>query len=289
MHSFALAGMALFTACQQSNANTALKKPISRNYVALLDFEWPSIISRTVFKRHTGVGAVVWPLWKDVRRNLVIKSRDKFRVRIIPQGSKLPAEQWENTLCLDMSVLDAGAKARALNTFKGQLHEHLQQLYAAANQGGRSADYFGVDIWKYFNDQVTTDILPGYDNTMLVLTDGYFDFENEAHTMRKKNRFTSTRFYLPWAVLIGSKGQKWRPGFIACWGSFQCKLAGLRTKTKNDDLLQNKKLPLFGINGYGKRCTIDRYSIGCLCRENKGATGTGHPYRSIQLELVLVL
>ena len=107
-----------------------------------------------------------------------------------------------------MSVLDAGAKARALNTFKGQLHEHLQQLYAATNQGGRSADYFGVDIWKYFNDQVTTDILPGYDNTMLVLTDGYFDFENEAHTMRKKNRFTSTRFYLPWAVLIEEQKAK---------------------------------------------------------------------------------
>ena len=112
-------------------------------------------------QRHTGVGAVVWPLWKGRAQKPCHQVTRQVQVRIIPQrGSKLPAEQWENTLCLDMSVLDAGAKAGALNTFKGQLHEHLQQLYAAANQGSRSADYFGVDIWKYFNDQVTTDILP---------------------------------------------------------------------------------------------------------------------------------
>ena len=56
--------------------------------------------------------------------------------------------------------------------------KNLSNLYQQAYLGNKDSDYPGVDIWQYFNEQINTDLDSKYNNKILVLTDGYFDFED---------------------------------------------------------------------------------------------------------------
>jgi hypothetical protein len=238
---------AALNSCKQGLAEASKKKESRLNFVVLVDLSDRIIYPSQSEKDIAAIESLFSRFERKVNRNLVIKSADKFRVRIIPQrGSRLPAEQWENRLSLDLSILDPGSKAKSLNLFREQLHQNLQELYREAYQGNQPENYFGVDTWSYFFDQVTPDILPGYDNTVLVLTDGYFDFESDAHTLRMKNRYTSTSFLSE----LGSfdwerKARNEDIGLLPVTVPSNARWLVCGIRAKNDDLLMNKKLCFF--------------------------------------------
>ncbi len=171
------------------------KHPVKENYVVLLDLSDRILAPHQAGQDIAVIMQVFGRFEKKVFSQLIVNSNDKFSIRIIPQeDSPLDIDSLENMLMLDMNNLSFREKKTRLLTFKGHLRPVLEKLYGMAWQGGKSTDYQGVDIWRYFNRKLQYDLLQDYQNHLVVLTDGYFDFESYKYTIRKGNRYTSTIF-----------------------------------------------------------------------------------------------
>lgn len=129
--------------------------------------------------------------YEKSRLDLFINARHRFRVVILPQSSTPPVVyDFENQLFLQLDALPAAQKKQACDKLSKELATVLQKLYKAAQTGNKPENYAGVDIWRYFNEQLTSDLDPAYDNRILIFSDGYFDFEDPKHALRKGNRMT---------------------------------------------------------------------------------------------------
>ena len=176
------------------NANSIenFKKSVPDNYVVILDLS-DRIIQR-IDQIDIDTSAIRGALEKfeiAVQRNLTVKSKDKFSIRIINQkNSSLPSNIYENSLSIDMAKYNAGEKAIRLNSFKSDFSTNVKTLYQQALLGNKNTDYEGVDIWQYFNEQINNDLCSEYNNHVLILTDGYFDFEDNSHGINIQNNAT---------------------------------------------------------------------------------------------------
>jgi len=178
-----------------SSATESLTQESQKNFVVVLDLSDRIIQRQDQINIDTSViSAVFEEFQKSVRiKHLVVKSTDKFSIRIIPQkGSKLPSDFFENTMSIDMGKFSAAEKLKKLDEFAKNFSTSLQSLYLQAKLGGISSDYAGVDIWQYFNDQINSDLDQRLENKVFILTDGYFDFENKNHGLRNQEYSTTT-------------------------------------------------------------------------------------------------
>jgi hypothetical protein len=87
----------------------------------------------------------------------------------------------------------------------------------------------------------------GYDNKVLVLTDGYFDFESQSHVIQDKNQYTSTQFLndlttSDWKQISESKEYGLLP--IQLDKNTKWIVAGISGKKAND-ILQTEKITYF--------------------------------------------
>ncbi len=165
------------------------------NMIIVLDLSDRLLNQGQQEKDQAAIMAMFEKFEQSVRQQFFVKSKDVFSIVIIPQrGSKLNADGFEKRLRLDMNNIAISEKNRRFMAFKSQLPTVLNSLYGQAQKGSRPSDYFGVDIWQFFNESLNNYLSPIANNSMLVLTDGYFDFENDSHTVHSKNRFTSSRF-----------------------------------------------------------------------------------------------
>ena len=181
-------------------------KAINENYVILLDLSDRLIQNPDQVNIDTSVIRAVFEKFeKSVQRNLVIKSKDRFSIRIIPQrGSSLSANAFENSLSLDMAKYSAAEKLKQLNIFKAALSGQLALLYQQSFLGNKNSNFSGVDIWQYFNEQINSDLDNRFNNKVVVLTDGYFDFEDKSHGLNNGSLATTTT-----PLLQKMKGQLW--------------------------------------------------------------------------------
>ena len=174
------------------NSTENFKKSVPDNYVVILDLS-DRIIQR-IDQIDIDTSAIRGALEKfeiAVQRNLTVKSKDKFSIRIINQkNSSLPSNIYENSLSIDMAKYNAGEKAIRLNSFKSDFSTNVKTLYQQALLGNKNTDYEGVDIWQYFNEQINNDLCSEYNNHVLILTDGYFDFEDNSHGINIQNNAT---------------------------------------------------------------------------------------------------
>lgn len=197
--------MSIFPSCKEDEQ--VVDQTMPDNYVLLLDLsdrlistsdqtDFDTVIIRTVFEKFEA----------SVMKHLVVKSKDKFSVRIIPQSrSSLPVNEFENNLSLDLSNELAANKFKTLTSFKQDLANQLKMLYQQAHLGNKTSDYPGVDIWQYFNEHVNSDILDAYNNYVIVLTDGYFDFEDHNRGLNSGNKWTVSG-----KLLTKMTGLNWR-------------------------------------------------------------------------------
>jgi len=184
---------------------------------------------------------------EDVRTSLVIKSTDKFAIRIIPQkDSPLEIGRFEDELCLDLSKYSAAEKLNMLKKFKAEIPQRLKQLYQKALLGNKSSSYNGVDIWKYFNEQVNSDLDSNYDNKVLILTDGYFDFEDKNYGLKNNSLATTTAPLLKKMIGIDWKTNagKDQPALIPVNLTVPAKwvVCGIQPKSGCKDILEADKL-----------------------------------------------
>lgn len=139
-----------------------------------------------------------------------IKSSDYFKIRIAYQkNSKINFSEIENSLSLNLEKLPINKKKSAIHKFSNSLDSLLNNLYAQAKISKNPKKYFGADIWKYFNDELESDIITDSltTNYLYIITDGYLYFENFDKSIRNKNRFSSCEF------MKNLRGNDWETKF----------------------------------------------------------------------------
>ena len=132
---------------------------------------------------------------KEVQSKLFLKSEDAFSIRIVPQqGSPIDSYEYGNLLSLDLSTVQPQKRVVAFREFKQLLDSRLSKLYDKAKFSENKKDYNGVDIWQYFNESLEYDLNLSKLNTLVILSDGYFDFESYPNGFKNGNKYTSTSF-----------------------------------------------------------------------------------------------
>lgn len=231
-----------------SNAEQKTNMAAFDNYVVVLDLSDRIIQKPDQVNIDTNaIRAVFEKFEKSIQKNIVVKSKDKFSIRIIPQkGSSLPGNSFENNLSIDMGKYNAAEKLVKLNQFKANFSMQLGLLYQQALLGNKSSDFAGVDIWQYFNDQVNSDLDVHYNNKVMILTDGYFDFEDKAHGINSNNQSTTTSPLLSKMKNLNWKkeGEEKKLSIIPVNLKIPAKwlVCGIQPKTDNKDLLEAEKL-----------------------------------------------
>ena len=221
--------------------------PIKHNYVIVLDLS-DRLLNKGQTQKDSALIMTAFNEFEKIARSpLIVTSNDRFIVRIIPQkGSPLRQDYFENKLNIDLSGVDAAHKNGSFASFKSGLSATISDLYKAAYLGGSSKNYAGVDIWQFFNNEINTELRPDAANKVIIVTDGYFDFNDNSSVVHRRNQHTNTNF------INGLKGVDWKAnavkdsiGLIPV--SIQTKatwiIAGLQPK--NSDILMADKLAYF--------------------------------------------
>lgn len=165
------------------------------NYVVLLDLSDRLLAPDQARRDQALVQAVFAQFDARVRQQQIIFANDCFRVVVAPQkGLAYRPEEFMDALYLDMAPLTMADKRKRLDALRADLPRQLSRLYALAVAGKRQTrDFAGCDLWQYVNEQLPTDLKPNADNRLVVLTDGYLDFEHNTHGLTQGNRATDSR------------------------------------------------------------------------------------------------
>jgi len=166
-----------------------------KNYIVLLDLsdrllsphqkDYDIKVINTVFKKFE----------ESVQSKLFLTSEDSFSIRIVPQNSSpVDAYEYGNLLSIDLENTPPQERVSKFRKFKESFFSNISKLYDRAKFSENSSDYKGVDLWQYFNQSIEYDLIASKQNILLILSDGYFDFENYPQGFKNKNRFTSTSF-----------------------------------------------------------------------------------------------
>lgn len=227
-------------------AKPASKK--SNNFIVILDLSDRILNQEQLDKDIYLIQHYFQVFEKKSRKNLVLNSKNRFSIKIIPQkNSPLNYAKYEDLLHFYLDETDVIEKDKKLKAFGESLPTHLRALKTEAMFGKTSKDYFGVDIWAYLYDNASSIEKPDYENTILVLTDGYFDFESQTHVIKEGNKYTSTRFlkYLNssnWKEVSKEQGFGLLP--IKLGTNSRWIVAGIHGKNEND-ILQTEKISYF--------------------------------------------
>jgi len=188
MKHYSIVIILLFISCSSStNESKQSEKRDKHNFVILLDLSDRLQNQNQIFRDKELVFSIFSFFRAAVKQNMYIKSMDKFKVVVAPQQNDSKS---------------------ALIEIENQLMPKLDKLYSLATEGKNvSADFFGADIWQYFNDDLKTDLDAASVNHLFIITDGYIYFENYNHTLRKDNRYSSFQF------MSDLRGNDWRETF----------------------------------------------------------------------------
>lgn len=235
----------LFTSCIKEEKKIVQK---SINYTVVLDLSDRILLPEQLDKDFYLIEKYFKAFEENSRRNLVLTSKNRFSVKIIPQkNSPLNVDHYEDLLQIYLDETNVKDKDKSLLALSQSLPKVLKTLKKEALFGKVSNAYFGVDIWAYLHDSGMGLSKPGYSNTVLVLTDGYFDFESQTHVIRDKNQYTSTRFLneltsTDWKQISETKKYGLLP--IQLEKNTKWIVAGLSGKKAND-IFQTEKITYF--------------------------------------------
>jgi hypothetical protein len=175
-----LLGIIFIGSCTQhskTEQKTAIKP---MNLVVLLDLS-DRLTTPEQVQRDTQLLHHIYRLFENrARRQFFIQSKDRLQVLVAPQKT-LPAniENFESRLRILMPEVPLKERASFLKKNERIFFDAIDSLYAAA--GKRTAsEYSGSDIWKFFDQYLRNYMVhdTGTINKVVVLTDGYFDFES---------------------------------------------------------------------------------------------------------------
>jgi hypothetical protein len=153
--------------------------------------------------------------WKTgVQKQLYITSESSFRILITDQTSTgYEVKEIAQSLTLNLSNEKPGYRRTAVDNYSSKLQGRLAALYQAADRGSDQNLYSGANLWKYLNGAYYDEIRreAGVHTHMILLTDGYIDFESAPTQFSNSEQFSSTAFLqdirvLEWEEQLNKKG-----------------------------------------------------------------------------------
>jgi len=128
-------------------------------------------------------------------------AKDRFQVVIADQKwCKIDKSYYENLLKFDFAFLKKDDYQYYFSdAYRLEFYKNLDELYTKSIYSDKKTDYFGADIWKFFDEDLSKYLVQCkgdtiVDNFLFIITDGYIAFENYKGRCNKKNRFTSMEF-----------------------------------------------------------------------------------------------
>lgn len=189
------------------NLNKSPSPKTSQHTIVLLDLSDRILVDRQV-EYDSAMVIQSFNLYEQkAKAGLLVNSKDRFQVMIAPQADvKYNRDVICDDLTFDLSKIKAGEKVKALKEFKNSLSDKIHQLYETARFSNVSKDYSGSQLWQYFNDELP--MLTSDDRTtqLILLTDGYFDFENKTPELKDGNKSTKSNFI----EILRSSGLDWK-------------------------------------------------------------------------------
>ena len=135
----------VFTSCSEDGNK---KETIPSNYIVVLDLSDRILATEQLEKDLFLIETTFESFEKTARKGLVLTSKDRFSVRIIPQkNSNLNLNTYEDALHIYLDEINVKDKNTSLLQFSKNLRNVLSKLKKEAFFGTSSHDYFGVDIW----------------------------------------------------------------------------------------------------------------------------------------------
>lgn len=175
-----------------SKSTPEVKGTISYNIIILLDLSDridPQKTPGQVDKDKKIIQHLISIFEEEVRKKLYLLSKDRLCFAIAPQPTnyapKIP--EIANHLRIDMQEVFLGGKPR-FDREKENLLANVNQLYEMATA---NPDFIGADIWTFFRDNledyvVKASVNDPVRNVLIILTDGYIDFEASVQSIRPK-------------------------------------------------------------------------------------------------------
>ncbi len=175
-----------------SFANQAVKP---ENTVILLDLSDRLLIPNQG-SRDTAIIMEAWRSFeKKAKSRLIVTCKNRFSIVLAPQENTPPELlNVQQTLSIDLGSIPPAQKLKALQNFSATFPSKIARIYRLAIRGKQSSDYPGTDIWRYFDEQLYMDAPAEYQNKLIVLTDGYFDFEHSQDKFHTEFYHTTTNF-----------------------------------------------------------------------------------------------
>jgi hypothetical protein len=235
----------IITSCK-SNAQKFVTKDVNEKFVVVLDLSDRLLYNNN--QKNTDIAAILAffsRFEEKVKSKLYIKSKEKFSIRILKQrNTPLNIDSIENCLQLNLETAVVSEKRIQTEKFKTSLEKKLIAIYNAAIFSKTAREFKGVDIWAFFNADISNELAPNYTTSIMVLTDGYFDFEDPAIGLRNKQQSTITAQLLP-----KLQGINWKQtadanniGLIPVKMDTNMKMLVVGIQPKTNDILANEKL-----------------------------------------------
>jgi hypothetical protein len=148
------------------------------NFIILLDLSDRIILGTDQINTDKRIINSVWKQFRDISKSNYLKSRDKFQIVVAHQDSStLSLNQklaFQDSMTLDLSEVKIHATNRTvMDKFGSGLQVSTDKLYQLASVSKNPDDYYGADIWKFFDEEIQYRLKKGYKNHVFILTDGY--------------------------------------------------------------------------------------------------------------------
>ena len=216
------------------------------NYVILLDLSDRITVKGQIEQDKAVIKAIYDKFYAEVKKDMYINSKASFKIVIAPQ-SFVPYDknQFEAELIIDLSLLPILQKRKEVEVFSSKLQTTINNLYTKAYTSNNKNQYAGCDLWKYFNDYLSSDIKSNQPNKVYVLTDGYFDFENNPNIKHIGNQSTSTHFLSKlnvsnWKEVFVEKKMGIIP-IVKNWSNTEVNVVGISPKSGSLDEVEKLK------------------------------------------------
>jgi hypothetical protein len=192
-----IAGIGLFlngnANSQKPEATTGHKKP--EQFIVLLDLSDRIVQPGQIEADKQLIEKTFEEFEKNIHAQLVINSNDRFQVCIAPQKN-LPFDKDSESenFTLDLSSIKIAERVPQIRKFKQTLRAKLDELYTKAYVGNDTRKYEGSNIWQFFNETLPALVGDKITTKLVVVTDGYFDFEQDNAKSNDGNLSTTTDF-----------------------------------------------------------------------------------------------
>ncbi len=178
-----------------SIVTSSKKQKIATQYIVLLDLSDRISQDGQIETDKTIIKNLFQNFKKDVFKHLIMNSKDRFQICIAPQkylGFDKNLESDE--LTIDLSNFKSAEKLKKLTSYENLLGSKMDSLYDKAYKGKNPKNYQGSNIWQYFNEELPDVTNEKYLTKLIVLTDGYFDFEKGNAEIKNDKGSTTTSF-----------------------------------------------------------------------------------------------